>query len=214
MDIKPFKAAIEAAVPDKGLVSVRGFYRRLRLLFGNYTISADGIDLSQPDQNRLHLKVTANGSGSSDYPFKVTLTTTSGGTPAIEVQPGLVYCPQSASQTTQPGSCIPTMNGVALTNDPAPQLTVNPAQAFVLLRAQFDTNGSVLAWPWEIITASTRPNDTTVVRDTGNNVAGNDPRAGDYHLLIATIKDSVITPWARGNFNVDLSWQNLNVIVP
>lgn len=198
--IKPLKdVAVEP--PGNGLVTAAWVYRMIRRAFAKLNITGTGCRLEERAPGNVHIVVDASAL-TGDHPFKVERA--SGSTFGVTVQPGLVFTNTLASGLWT----APVIGGVSLLNDPAPVLTANATESHICLVVEIGTDGKATNLPWEIEAFNTTPSDTTLIR---LNSASGTPRAGKYHILIASIYSSTIYQWTRLNIGVELQWEVLSV---
>ena len=207
--IRPFKDLFRGAPGDRDIIGAPGFWRRLNQALGSFAISIDGGDLSQPNPDELHFKISSAAGSGSLPPFFVTIVDT-----MINVAPGLVYCAQALDPTGTSGRkrwAVPLINDIPLDAAEPPAL-IMPAggSGFVCLKVTFYRSGEVSNWPWSIIFSATEPGEIDIIRDTGGNHSGTlAARDGEYYILIATIKEGAVYQWVRGNICANLQWEEL-----
>lgn len=198
--IKPLKnAAPKAGGSPDDLVTVGYFQRTLKTVLSHFGLSVKGGTLREVEPGHLHIDIPSGDGGS--FPFKAsTFVAQSNGRTGVLIAPGLVYSNSFGSTPWM----VPVIGKRYLTADPPPALAPNGNLSFICLIAEFDTDGVAYNFPWQIDAFSSPPDDIPLIR---NNSATGDPQRGKYHILIATIQDTVLHQWTYRNICINLQWE-------
>ncbi len=184
--IRIFESLLNIAVGANSLLTKAGMLRLLRRVFGNFSVSGEGIAIEMHPEGRLHLRVlptVATGTDTALHPFKVR-----GSAGAYTVEPGGIY---TMDEHAQPVQFLPT----GPLNLPLKSYVFNAASNFtgyVVLRVKFSGyhGGAMLEIPWSVSITASNPfiGDRALIRNNGLN----SPQDGIRTIILADIQNGEV----------------------